>query len=283
MKTFMNPGIFAAIDRIAFNIGGWPVHWYGLIMGLCIMIAYVVFSREGKRKGIDEETLFNILFWLVIIGYIGARLYYVAFRFEHYLANPAQILMIWQGGIAIYGGIIAGSLTLYVMGKRSHLNPVTLFDITAPAIMLAQVIGRWGNFVNQEAYGGVVSRTFLERLFLPNVIIEQMLINGEYHHPTFLYESVWNLLGLVLLLSLRRKKQFFRQGEVAASYIIWYGVGRAFIEGMRTDSLYLGPLRVSQWLSMLLVVAGLVFVIYRRTQSYPEIPYYEEDEIDRKA
>lgn len=283
MKTFMNPGIFAAIDRIAFNIGGWPVHWYGLIMGLCIMIAYVVFNREGKRKGIDEETLFDILFWLVIIGYIGARLYYVAFRFEHYLANPAQILMIWQGGIAIYGGIIAGSLTLYVMGKRSHLNPVTLFDITAPAIMLAQVIGRWGNFVNQEAYGGVVSRTFLERLFLPNVIIEQMLINGEYHHPTFLYESVWNLLGLVLLLSLRRKKQFFRQGEVAASYIIWYGVGRAFIEGMRTDSLYLGPLRVSQWLSMLLVVAGLVFVIYRRTQSYPEIPYYEEDEIDRKA
>lgn len=283
MKTFMNPGIFAAIDRIAFNIGGWPVHWYGLIMGLCIMIAYGVFSREGKRKGIDEETLFNILFWLVIIGYIGARLYYVLFRFEHYLANPAQILMIWQGGIAIYGGIIAGSLTLYVMGKRSRLNPVTLFDITAPAIMLAQVIGRWGNFVNQEAYGGIVSRTFLERLFLPNVIIEQMLINGEYHHPTFLYESVWNLLGLVLLLSLRRKKQFFRQGEVAASYIIWYGVGRAFIEGMRTDSLYLGPLRVSQWLSMLLVVAGLVFVIYRRTQSYPEIPYYEEDEIDRKA
>lgn len=283
MKTFMNPGIFAAIDRIAFNIGGWPVHWYGLIMGLCIMIAYVVFSREGKRKGIDEETLFDILFWLVIIGYIGARLYYVAFRFEHYLANPAQILMIWQGGIAIYGGIIAGSLTLYVMGKRSHLNPVTLFDITAPAIMLAQAIGRWGNFINQEAYGGVVSRTFLERLFLPNFIIEQMLINGNYHHPTFLYESVWNLLGLILLLSLRRKKQFFRQGEVAASYIIWYGVGRAFIEGMRTDSLYLGPLRVSQWLSMLLVVAGLVFVIYRRTQSYPEIPYYEEDEVDRKA
>ena len=283
MKTFMNPGIFAAIDRIAFNIGGWPVHWYGLIMGLCIMIAYVVFSREGKRKGIDEETLFDILFWLVIIGYIGARLYYVAFRFEHYLANPAQILMIWQGGIAIYGGIIAGSLTLYVMGKRSHLNPVTLFDITAPAIMLAQAIGRWGNFINQEAYGGVVSRTFLERLFLPNFMIEQMLINGNYHHPTFLYESVWNLLGLILLLSLRRKKQFFRQGEVAASYIIWYGVGRAFIEGMRTDSLYLGPLRVSQWLSMLLVVAGLVFVIYRRTQSYPEIPYYEEDEVDRKA
>lgn len=283
MKTLINPGLFAAIDRIAFDIGGWPVHWYGLIMGLCILIAYVIFSREGKRKGIDEDTLFNLLFWMVVIGYIGARLYYVAFRLEHYLANPAQIIMIWQGGIAIYGGIIAGAVTIYVMSKRSQLNPASVFDITAPAIMLAQALGRWGNFINQEAYGGEVSRSFLESLYLPNVIIEQMNVNGVYHHPTFLYESVWNLLGLILILVLRRKPKFFRQGEIAATYVIWYGIGRAFIEGMRTDSLYLGPLRVSQWLSMILVVAGLVFVIYRRKQSFPEIPYYEEDEISRKA
>ncbi|MGO4929130.1 prolipoprotein diacylglyceryl transferase [Fundicoccus sp. Sow4_D5] len=283
MKTLINLGLFAAIDRIAFDIGGWPVHWYGLIMGLCILIAYVIFSREGKRKGIDEDTLFNLLFWMVVIGYIGARLYYVAFRLEHYLANPAQIIMIWQGGIAIYGGIIAGAVTIYVMSKRSQLNPASVFDITAPAIMLAQALGRWGNFINQEAYGGEVSRSFLESLYLPNVIIEQMNVNGVYHHPTFLYESVWNLLGLILILVLRRKPKFFRQGEIAATYVIWYGIGRAFIEGMRTDSLYLGPLRVSQWLSMILVVAGLVFVIYRRKQSFPEIPYYEEDEISRKA
>lgn len=283
MKTLIKPGLFAAIDRIAFDIGGWPVHWYGLIMGLCILIAYVIFSREGKRKGIDEDTLFNLLFWIVVIGYIGARLYYVAFRLEHYLANPAQIIMIWQGGIAIYGGIIAGAVTIYVMSKRSQLNPASVFDITAPAIMLAQALGRWGNFINQEAYGGEVSRSFLESLYLPNVIIEQMNVNGVYHHPTFLYESVWNLLGLILILVLRRKPKFFRQGEIAATYVIWYGIGRAFIEGMRTDSLYLGPLRVSQWLSMILVVAGLVFVIYRRKQSFPEIPYYEEDEISRKA
>lgn len=283
MKTLIKPGLFAAIDRIAFDIGGWPVHWYGLIMGLCILIAYVIFSREGKRKGIDEDTLFNLLFWMVVIGYIGARLYYVAFRLEHYLANPAQIIMIWQGGIAIYGGIIAGAVTIYVMSKRSQLNPASVFDITAPAIMLAQALGRWGNFINQEAYGGEVSRSFLESLYLPNVIIEQMNVNGVYHHPTFLYESVWNLLGLILILVLRRKPKFFRQGEIAATYVIWYGIGRAFIEGMRTDSLYLGPLRVSQWLSMILVVAGLVFVIYRRKQSFPEIPYYEEDEISRKA
>lgn len=283
MKTLINPGLFAAIDRVAFDIGGWPVHWYGLIMGLCILIAYVVFSREGKRKGIDEELLFNFLFWMVIIGYIGARLYYVVFRLNYYLANPAQIMMIWQGGIAIYGGIIAGALTIYTMSKRHQLNPATMFDITAPAIMLAQALGRWGNFINQEAYGGEVSRSFLESLYLPNFIIEQMNVNGVYHHPTFLYESLWNMLGLALIMVLRRKPAFLRQGEVAASYVIWYGIGRAFIEGMRTDSLYIGPLRVSQWLSMILVVAGIVFVVYRRKQSFPEIPYYEEDELSRKA
>lgn len=277
MKFLLNGNMLATIDRVAFEIGGWPVHWYGIIMGLCIAIGYVVFSHEGKRKGIDEDTLFNILFWMVIIGYLGARLYYVAFKLDYYLANPEQILMIWQGGIAIYGGIIAGSLTLYVMSKRSQLNPVVMFDITAPAIMLAQAIGRWGNFMNQEAYGGVVSRSFLEQLYLPEFMIQQMYINGEYHHPTFLYESVWNLLGFILLLVLRRRKQFFRQGEVAASYLIWYGIGRAVIEGMRTDSLYLGPLRVSQWLSMVLVVASIGFVVYRRKQSFPEIPYYEEE------
>lgn len=283
MKTLINPGLFAAIDRVAFDIGGWPVHWYGLIMGLCILIAYVVFSREGKRKGIDEELLFNFLFWMVIIGYIGARLYYVVFRLNYYLANPAQIMMIWQGGIAIYGGIIAGALTIYTMSKRHQLNPATMFDITAPAIMLAQALGRWGNFINQEAYGGEVSRSFLESLYLPNFIIEQMNVNGVYHHPTFLYESLWNLLGFVLILMLRRQPKFFRQGEVAATYVIWYGIGRTFIESMRTDSLYLGPLRVSQWLSMILVVAGIIFIIYRRKQSFPEIPYYEEDELSRKA
>lgn len=277
MKFLLNGNMLATIDRVAFEIGGWPVHWYGIIMGLCIAIGYIVFSREGKRKGIDEDTLFNFLFWMVIIGYLGARLYYVAFKLDYYLANPEQILMIWQGGIAIYGGIIAGSLTLYVMSKRSQINPVLMFDVTAPAIMLAQAIGRWGNFMNQEAYGGVVSRSFLEQLYLPEFMIQQMYINGEYHHPTFLYESVWNLLGFILLLVFRRRKQFFRQGEVAASYLIWYGVGRAVIEGMRTDSLYLGPLRVSQWLSIVLVVVSIGFVVYRRKQSFPEVPYYEEE------
>lgn len=269
----------AIIDPEAFNIGGWSVRWYGLIIGLGIIAAYLLFTREAKRKGIHEDKSLDLIFWTVMIGFIGARLYYVLFRLDYYLANPGLIIQIWQGGLAIYGGIIAGVITLIVLSRRYHLTVTTVLDIAAPSVMLAQVIGRWGNFINQEAHGGAVSREFLESLFLPGFIIGQMNVEGIYYHPTFLYESLWNLIGVALLLVLRRKPRFFRQGEVAASYLIWYGVGRAFIEGLRTDSLYLGSLRVSQWLSILLVIGGVAFIIYRRTQVYPPIPYYEADEI----
>lgn len=272
----------ASIDPEAFNIGGWSVRWYGLIIGLGIVVAYFLFNREGKRKGIDENTTLDLIFWTVMIGFIGARLYYVLFRLDYYLANPGQIIQIWQGGLAIYGGIIAGVITLIVLSRRYQLSMMTVLDIAAPSVLAAQAIGRWGNFMNQEAHGGPVAREFLESLFLPEFIIEQMNINGVYHHPTFLYESLWNIIGVALLLVLRRKSNFFRQGEVAASYLIWYGVGRAFIEGLRTDSLYLGSLRVSQWLSVLSVIASIALIIYRRTQVYPPVPYYEADEIAKE-
>lgn len=272
----------AAINPEAFNIGGWSVRWYGLIIGAGIIVAYFLFNREGNRKGIDENTTLDLIFWTVMIGFIGARLYYVLFRLDYYLANPSLIIQIWQGGLAIYGGIIAGVFTLIVLSRRYQLPMMTVLDIAAPSVLAAQAIGRWGNFINQEAYGGPVARDFLESLFLPEFIIEQMNVNGTYHHPTFLYESLWNIIGVVLLLILRRKPQFFRQGEVAGSYLIWYGIGRSFIEGLRTDSLYLGSLRVSQWLSVLLVIGSAALIIYRRTQVYPPVLYYEADEIAKE-
>lgn len=272
----------AAINPEAFNIGGWSVRWYGLIIGAGIIVAYFLFNREGNRKGIDENTTLDLIFWTVMIGFIGARLYYVLFRLDYYLANPSLIIQIWQGGLAIYGGIIAGVFTLIVLSRRYQLPMMTVLDIAAPSVLAAQAIGRWGNFINQEAYGGPVARDFLESLFLPEFIIEQMNVNGTYHHPTFLYESLWNIIGVVLLLILRRKPRFFRQGEVAGSYLIWYGIGRAFIEGLRTDSLYLGSLRVSQWLSVLLVIGSAALIIYRRTQVYPPVLYYEADEIAKE-
>lgn len=271
--------LLGQIDPVAFEIFGWQVHWYGLLIGIGMILAYLLVMHESKRKQVDTEKMADVLFWTIIFGFVGARLYYVIFRLDYYLANPGQIIQIWQGGIAIYGGIIAGVITIWYLSRRYQLRFFTILDIAAPAVLTAQIIGRWGNFINQEAYGYPTSREFLESIFIPNFIINQMEIDGVVHHPTFLYESGWNLIGLVILLILRERKNLLKEGEVAALYALWYGLGRMVIEGMRTDSLYLGPLRVSQWLSIVIVIAALAFIIYRRKQSNPSIPYYSENQI----
>lgn len=232
--------------------------------------------KEAERKGLGENLIVDLTLWLIPIGFLGARLYYVLFEWEYYIQNPKQILAIWNGGIAIYGGLIAGSLTVYLFTKKKGLSIWLLLDILAPSVLLAQSIGRWGNFINQEAHGGAVSRQFLETLYLPEFIIEQMNINGTYYHPTFLYESLWSLLGFILLIILRNQKGLLRRGEVALSYVIWYSFGRFFIEGMRTDSLWIGDImRASQVLSLVLFISAIVLWIYRR-RAYPTKPYYSE-------
>lgn len=260
------------IDPIAFRLFGWPVHWYGLIIGLGIAIAYWMIHREAKRQALNEEKVSDIVFWTIILGFIGARVYYVLFRIDYYLANPAHIFRIWEGGIAIYGGILAGLAAIYYFCRRYQVPFIKMLDITAPAVLTAQAIGRWGNFINQEAYGYEVSRQFLERLRLPEWLIKQMAINGAYHHPTFLYESVWSFIGVGLLLWMRRRPGFLKEGEVAARYLLWYGLGRMVIEGMRTDSLYLGPLRVSQWVAVVFVILSSIYLF--KVRKDPTVPYY---------
>ncbi|MBK0348623.1 prolipoprotein diacylglyceryl transferase [Aerococcaceae bacterium zg-ZJ1578] len=268
----MNVYSLAKLSPIAFRLFGWPVHWYGIIIGFGIVIAYSMIQREAKRQQLDLDTMSDIIFWTIIIGFIGARLYYVLFRLDYYLMHPEQIISIWQGGIAIYGGVLAGLVALYFLTKRYSFPLITTLDVVAPAVLMAQSIGRWGNFMNQEAYGYEVSRDFLTRLHLPNMIIEQMNIEGVYHHPTFLYESVWSATGVILLLWLRKRPNVLKQGDVAAGYLLWYGLGRIVIEGMRTDSLYLGPLRISQWVAMTFVMVSIIFIIKRRKNV--NIPYY---------
>ena len=180
------------------------------------------------------------------------------------MCSSDQIIQIWHGGGAIYGAILLGTATIIYVARRYQQDLVLTLDVAAPGIMLAQAIGRWGNFVNQEAYGPETSRAFLEGLHLPAWLIDQMQIQGHYYQPTFLYESLWNLLGLALILILRRQKGLLKRGELAAGYFVWYGLGRFFIEGLRTDSLYLGPLRISQGLSAVMVVLGLAWIIIRR-------------------
>ena len=167
-------------------------------------------------------------------------------------------------------------LTVYWRAKKENVPFLLIIDILAPYTLLAQAIGRWGNFINQEAHGGEVSRQFLENLMLPEFIIEGMHIYGAYYHPTFLYESLWSLLGVVLLLVLRNREQLLLRGETTAGYLIWYGFGRLFIEGLRTDSLYLGPFRISQIVSAVIILIGIGIIFYQRRYAYPKPEYYTD-------
>lgn len=268
--------LFSAINPIAFSLGPLEVHWYGVIIASAIFVAIFLSMREAEKRGLEGDSIIDIALWALPIAFIGARLYYVLFELGYYLQNPDQILAIWNGGIAIYGGLIAGGLTVYWFAKKKGIPIWLLLDILAPNVLLAQAIGRWGNFINQEAHGGEVSLSFLEKLHLPEFIINQMNISGVYYHPTFLYESLWSLLGFFVILVLRQRKHLLRRGEVALAYVLWYSLGRFFIEGLRTDSLWLLDwLRVSQALSVILFIGGIVVWFIRR-QDYPPKPYYLE-------
>ena len=270
--------LLRVIDPVAISIGPIKIYWYGIIIALAMLIGISLATKEAQKLGLEEDTMVDMALWAIPIGFIGARLYYVLFKWDYYIQNPSEIIAIWNGGIAIYGGLIAGGLAVYWFARRKKMTLTLLLDILAPSVLLAQSIGRWGNFINQEAHGGQVTRQFLENLYLPEFIINQMNINGTYYHPTFLYESLWSLVGFVLLLLLRNNNQFLRQGEVALSYVIWYLAGRFFIEGMRTDSLWIGDfLRVSQGLSLVLFVAALGVLMYHRDYTYPPVPYYKDE------
>lgn len=253
------------VSRTAFEIFGVDIYWYAIIIISGLVIAMWLSSREAVRAGLREEDVTDFMLAGIPIAFIGARLYYVLFNIGPYLNDPIQIFNLRSGGLAIYGGLIAGGLWLLFFCQRNFIPTWTFLDIAAPSVLLAQAIGRWGNFMNQEAYGPVTTRSFLEGLHLPDFIINNVYIEGAYRQPTFLYESVWGALGFIVLVILRKKKGLFKEGEVALSYVIWYSFGRFFIEGLRTDSLYLfGSIRVSQLLSLVLFLGSCFLLVWRR-------------------
>ncbi|HGF7854044.1 TPA: prolipoprotein diacylglyceryl transferase [Enterococcus hirae] len=266
--------MIAQIDRVAFNLLGIPIYWYALIIVSGIIIAMWLSSREAVRVGLKFEDVTDFMLWGLPLSIIGARLYYILFDLPQYIADPIQIFNIRSGGLAIYGGLIAGAITLYFFTKYHFISMWTFLDIAAPSVLLAQAIGRWGNFMNHEAYGPVTTRIFLENLHIPRFIIDNMYIEGFYRQPTFLYESVWSLIGFILLLFLRNKKHLLKKGEVLLVYVMWYSFGRFFIEGLRTDSLYfLGVIRISQLLSAFLFVGTIILFIWRRKKG--NLPDYD--------
>ncbi|USK41574.1 prolipoprotein diacylglyceryl transferase (plasmid) [Cytobacillus firmus] len=256
-------GEIEPIDRIAYDIGPITIYWYGILIGIGMLLGWILAARESKKVGMEKELLSDLLLWAIPTSIICARLYYVIFKWEYYIKNPGDIFAIWEGGIAIHGGLLGAVITAVIFSRKQGISFWRLADIAAPSIILGQAIGRWGNFINQEAYGGEVSRSFLESLLLPDLIINQMYIEGAYYHPTFLYESLWNILGFVLLIFIRRLP--IKRGEVFLSYIIWYSVGRYFVEGLRTDSLMLTEsVRIAQAMSLTLIVAAVLVIVLRK-------------------
>ncbi len=263
------------LSRVIFQIFGYDVYWYGVIIGSGVLIALALAVQEAKRTQQNPENYVDIALFGVIFSVIGARLYYVIFSWKFYVNEPLKIFALREGGLAIYGGIIAGIITVIVYTKIKNLNFWLVADTAAPSLLLGQIIGRWGNFFNREAFGGYTDNIFAMRYLkeqvhniAPSVLEKVVIVNGvEYIqvHPTFLYESMWNMGVFVLLFILKKKKKF--DGEIFGLYLLEYACGRVWIEGLRTDQLKIANIAVSQLLSALLIVGAVVLLWYRNNKS----------------
>lgn len=270
---FPNLGIeIDHLSRTAFTIFGQDIYWYGIFIGLGVILGVLLALHEAKRTGQNPDTYLDFIIYAMIIAIIGARLYYVIFSWDFYSQHPEKIFAIREGGLAIYGGIIGGVLTAIVYSHLKKKNFWVMADTMAPSLILGQMLGRWGNFFNKEAFGGFTDNLFAMRYQLsqvrasdvtPNILQNLVTVNGVDYiqvHPTFLYESMWSLCVFIILLILQRKKKF--DGQVCATYFFGYALGRVWIEGLRTDQLCIGNVPVSQALSAVLIIASVVVYFY---------------------
>lgn len=249
------------MNRIALDLGFIQIYWYSIFIFLGVFIASWIILRECKRQKINEDFIVNLIFYTVICGLIGARIYYVAFNFDYYRLHPLEIFEVWNGGLAIHGGIIGGFICLYTYCKKYNAKLLKILDIVVVGLILGQAIGRWGNFFNQEAYGSVTSIASLQKLGIPKFIIDGMYIQGAYRQPAFLYESIWCIAGFIALLMVRSYK-YLKAGQLTGVYLVWYSLGRLVIEGMRADSLMLGNFKMAQIISLVGIIIGILFLIF---------------------
>lgn len=247
-----------AIENL-FGIKGFNIAWYGIIIACGMLLGIVLAAQTTKKSGYKTDLVVDFILLALPFAIICARAYYVIFEWSNYSSSPLKIFAIREGGLAIYGGVIGGLIAALIFSKINKFSFWELIDITVPSLILGQAIGRWGNFINQEAYGNLIVNPSLQ--FFPyGVYIERL---SEWHQATFFYESMWNLLIFIVLIIYKRKAKY--NGDIFARYLIGYGTGRFLIEGLRTDSLYLFPgMRVSQLLSLLLIVSGIAFLIIRK-------------------
>ena len=248
------------MNPILINLGFIEIRWYSVLILCAFVIGYFLVIERAKKKEISSLLISDMCFYLIIFCILGARLYYCLFNLNYYSKNILDIFKIWEGGLAIHGGIIAGIITIYFYSKKNKISLLKLLDIFSPALVLGQAIGRWGNFFNMEAYGPVTPLLTLQKLGIPNFIIEGMYIDGAYHHPTFLYESISCLIVFIIMMLIRNLKTI-KEGQITSVYLISYGIIRFFIESLRQDSLMLLNLKIAQIISILMIIIGIYLLI----------------------
>ena len=266
----MNPANFSTISfpflglevnppRV-LSLGPLTIHYYGLIIAIGLVLAVIYACRRGEQFGLREDDILDGVIWVTPFAIVCARIYYCAFSWEEYAADPISVLYIWNGGIAIYGGVLGAILGMAVMSRIKKVKFTAVLDLILLAFLIGQSIGRWGNFMNREAFGAATDSFFKMGLF--NTRTNAV----EYYHPTFLYESLWNLAGFLLLHAASKKRKY--DGQIALSYAAWYGLGRCMIEGLRVDSLWWGPFRVSQLLAGVSCIAALSVLAWQHTKPH---------------
>jgi len=267
------------MNPIMFNMGSFQIRWYSVLILVAFFVAYFFIKRESKRFNIKSDFIFNMLFWVLIFGVIGARLYYVIFDWASFKDNPIEILMVWNGGLAIHGGLIAGLITMIIYTKKYHFRTIRYLDFCVVGLILAQAIGRWGNFFNSEAHGVITTLEHLQNLHIPDFVIKGMYINGAYYTPTFFYESVFCIIGFIALLIIRRNK-YTKVGDLTGIYLIYYGILRIFIESSRTDALMFMGFKMAQIVSIVMIIVGVIILIINRKKGKFEDLYNDKNNID---
>lgn len=253
------------MNKILITIGPFSMYWYSFLILIAVLVGISIAIKYSQRINLSSTIISDMVLGLIITAIIGARAYYVLFNFNAYKENLIDIFKIWEGGLAIYGAVIAGIIYVYNYCHKKQVSFIKMLDVCSLSLLLGQAIGRWGNFFNSEAYGGITTYSALKNMHLPEFIIKGMYIEGAYRVPTFLYESIWCLIGVIILSYIRKRKSNIT-GKQVSFYMVWYGIGRFIIESMRSDSLYIGNFRISQIVSIILIIIGLIanIIIYKK-------------------
>ena len=267
------------MNPVLLDLGFIKIYWYSIMILLGVFVGGSIIIKEAKRFKIPEDYIINLIILTLLFGIIGARLYYCIFAWSYYSKHLLDIFKIWEGGLAIHGGILFGLIFIIIYTKKYKVNTFRMLDIVVVGLIIGQAIGRWGNFFNGEAHGPITTLETLQNLHIPNFIIEGMNIHGVYYHPAFLYESLWCLIGFILLLLFRRR-YYCKIGQTTALYLVWYGIGRYMIETLRTDSLMLFDFKMAQIVSILYIIIGLIILLIKSRGLKLENRYNDLENID---